>query len=150
MAKVYVSLAPDLIQEMTEQRITISIPNRNIIRSQLQEGQLYDLGRYRSGDGPARFRHDGPAGVGIQPHAIDIGFEAHHSARDPAGGPAADHRFFQRARRLTPGISIPDYPNNASRIATQLERPTQDDRKKPNPSELTNMKTFFKRFAVID
>ncbi len=47
MAKVYVSLAPDLIQEMTEQRITISIPNRNIIRSQLQEGQLYDLGRYR-------------------------------------------------------------------------------------------------------
>lgn len=47
MAKVYVSLAPDLVQEMTEQRITISIPNRNMIRAQLQEGQSYDLGRYR-------------------------------------------------------------------------------------------------------
>jgi hypothetical protein len=47
MAKVYVSLAPDLLQEMTEQRITLSIPGRNIIRAQLQEGQEYDLGRYR-------------------------------------------------------------------------------------------------------
>ncbi|HOT00292.1 MAG TPA: hypothetical protein PLY66_04735, partial [Acidobacteriota bacterium] len=26
---------------------TISIPNRNMIRAQLQEGQLYDLGRYQ-------------------------------------------------------------------------------------------------------
>ena len=46
-AKVYVSMAPDLLEELTEHRVFLTIPNRNIIRSQLNPGQTYDLGRYR-------------------------------------------------------------------------------------------------------
>jgi hypothetical protein len=46
-AKVYVSMAPDLLEELTEHRVFLTIPNRNIIRSQLTPGQIYNLGRYR-------------------------------------------------------------------------------------------------------
>jgi hypothetical protein len=40
-------VAPDLLEELTEHRVFLTIPNRNIIRSQLTPGQIYNLGRYR-------------------------------------------------------------------------------------------------------
>ncbi len=45
-AKVYLALAPDLLDEMTEHRVRMSIPSRNIIRAQLLPRQEYPLGRY--------------------------------------------------------------------------------------------------------
>jgi hypothetical protein len=46
-AKVYVSMAPDLLEELTEHRVCMTIPGRNIIRSHATPGAVYDLGRYR-------------------------------------------------------------------------------------------------------
>jgi len=46
-AKVYVSLAPDLLEELTEQRVFLTIPSRNIVRSQLLEDTNIDLNRFR-------------------------------------------------------------------------------------------------------
>ena len=46
-AKVYVSMAPDLLEELTEQRVFLTIPSKNIIRSQLLENTQIDFNRYR-------------------------------------------------------------------------------------------------------
>lgn len=46
-AKVYASLAPDLLEELTEHRVSITIPGRNLVRAQVLTGQEYLLGRYR-------------------------------------------------------------------------------------------------------
>lgn len=45
-AKVYASLAPDLLRELTEYRVFVSIPGRNVIRMELVSGMTLVLGRY--------------------------------------------------------------------------------------------------------
>ncbi|MBP7866888.1 MAG: VWA domain-containing protein [Acidobacteria bacterium] len=46
LAKVYISLAPDLLEEFTEYKVFLTIPAKNIIRSQVKPGQKYPVGPY--------------------------------------------------------------------------------------------------------
>lgn len=46
-AKVYVALAPDMLEELTEHKVFLTIPSRNLIRAEVKAGQEYQLGKYR-------------------------------------------------------------------------------------------------------
>lgn len=46
-AKVYLSMAPDLMEELSEYRVLINIPSRNVVRAPVDKGRQYQLGGYR-------------------------------------------------------------------------------------------------------
>jgi len=46
-AKVYVSMAPDLLEEMTDHKVLMNIPKQNIIRATVVPGQKYQFGKYK-------------------------------------------------------------------------------------------------------
>jgi len=46
-AKVYLSMAPDLMEELSEYRVLINIPSRNVVRATVEQGQEYRLDGYK-------------------------------------------------------------------------------------------------------
>ncbi len=45
-AKVYVSIAPDILKDFEDYRVFVTIPGRNIVKAQVEKGQKYFIGPY--------------------------------------------------------------------------------------------------------